>query len=216
MITVPEVVEELVKQKPLLEEGLASDIINLSSLAREFQPFIQKKLYKDIQTGAIVMALKRLSLKLKKQQNKISSLLINIGDITVRSNLVEFTYTNSPTLALKQSILLQDVDQEKSAFLTLTRGVYETTVIISSSLEKEVERVFQGEHLKSKFDNLSAITLILPESALNQSGVYYTILKKLAWEDINFIEGISSMTELTIILKSSLVDKAFSTLKNLS
>ncbi len=65
MITVPEVVEEMVKESPFLEEALEADLINLSSLARQMQKEIQKKLYKDIQIGAIVMALKRLLPKLK-------------------------------------------------------------------------------------------------------------------------------------------------------
>ena len=64
--------------------------------------------------------------------------------------------------------------------------------------------------------DLSAITLILPKEAVFVPGVYYSVLKALAWEGINFVEVVSSYTELTIILQNSNVDRAFSVLKNLS
>ena len=63
---------------------------------------------------------------------------------------------------------------------------------------------------------LSAITIILPKEAVFVPGVYYSVLKALAWEGINFVEVVSSYTELTIILQNSNVDRAFSVLKNLS
>lgn len=216
MITVPEVVEELVKQSPFLEEGLALGIINYSALARQLQPQIREKLYKDIREGAIVMALKRLSGKLQSRQAPASSLLHKLSDITVRSNLIEFTFTNSPTLVEKQCRLLTEAAQEKGAFLTFTHGVFETTLIVSAGLEKEAERVFTGENLRSKIADLSSITLILPRESVSQAGVYYQILKSLAWEGISFTEVVSSLTELTVILENSQVDRAFSVLKNLS
>lgn len=214
MITVPEVVEELVKRRPFLEEGLSLGVINLSSLARYFQPEIQKKLYKDIKVGAIVMALKRLEKKLQVGSPISPIPQIFLTDLSVRSNLVEFTFQNSPTLMEKQEKILQLASKEKSSFLTFTHGVFETTLIISANLEKEVGEIFEGEALVSKFTHLSAITLILPKETVYQPGSYYQILKKLAWEGINFIEIISSQTELTIILEEKWVDKAFSVIKN--
>ncbi|MFA5932508.1 MAG: aspartate kinase [Microgenomates group bacterium] len=216
MITVPEIVEEMIKQTPFLEEGLSLGIIDLSSLARKFQPEIQKKLYKDIQIGAIVMALKRLSSTLKIKQQKSNPLFAGLDNMTVRSNLIEYSFENSPTLSEKEIELLSCVDKEKDGFLTFTHGVFETTLIISSIFTKEVERIYKGETLRLKLNNLSAITLILPKEALNQPGVYYTVLKTLAWEGINVIEGISSFTELTLTFENSQVDKAFSALKKLS
>lgn len=214
MVTVPEVVERLVKQSPFLEEVLSSDLINLSSLARKFQPQIRQELLKDIQTGAIIMALKRLSGKLQTRSDSQAS-PICITDLTVRSNLMEFTFRNSPTLMKKQEKLFQIASKEQNSFLTFTHGLFETTLIISTSLEKEVLDIFKREKLISKFKELSTITIILPKTTAYQSGVYYKILRKLYWEQINIVEAISSLTELTIILENSEVDKAFSVLKNL-
>jgi aspartokinase len=46
-------------------------------------------------------------------------------------------------------------------------------------------------------------------------GVYYPILKALAWAGINFIEIISVSSELTIIFRDKDVDRAFSVIKGL-
>ncbi len=217
MITVPEVVEQIVKESPFLEEGLSKRIINLSSLAREIQSEIAEKLLKDIRIGAIVMALKRLSKQIKhKNSGELSEILKNISDITVRSNILEFAFENSSTLLEKQRRLLDVIYTEKNTFFTTSTGVYETSLFVSRNLEPQVKKTFQDEKLRYGMDDLSAITLILPKEAVFVPGVYYSVLKALAWEGINFIEVVSSYTELTIILQNSNVDRAFSILKKLS
>lgn len=209
MLILSKIIADIIKETPFLEEGLSLGIINLSSLSRKLQPEIENKLSKDVQAGAIIMALKRLEGKL--QSHPIPQ--ISLNDLTVRSNLVEFTFANSSALIEKQRQVLELATKEKKSFLTFTHGVFETTLIISNTLEKESEKIFQGETLISKFTSLSAVTIVLSKEIVKQSGVYYQILKRLAWEGINIVEVISSMTELTIILDQTNVDKAFSVLK---
>lgn len=216
MITIPEVVEELVKQSPFLEEALSQGLINNSSLARRLKSQIDKKLFKDVQPGAIIMALSRLEQKLANKQFKHHIVLGQIKNITVRSDIIEFTFLNSPALTDKQREFMHSIENDKAAFITFAQGVYETTLFISSNLEQKVNNIFKDETLKAKFENLSSITLILPEEAVNTPGIYYQILKVLAWEGINFVDIISSFTELSIFLEEDKVDKAFSALKNIS
>ena len=215
MITVPEVTEEIIKRSPFLEDGLSRDIVNLSSLARIIQPQIQDKLLKEIKLGAIVMALKRISARLKKESSDLKPIFEKISDLTVRSNIIYNTFDNSPEMLEKQQILLQKASQEKTAFLTFTQGVFETAIFASSVLEKDIKEIFKSENLRFHTNDLSSITIILPEEAVEIPGVYYSILKVLAWEGINFVEVISSFTELTIFLNSNKVDRAFSALKQL-
>ena len=44
------------------------------------------------------------------------------------------------------------------------------------------------------------------------SGVHYTLLKQLAWHDINLVEAVSTYSEFTIVLRRDVVDRAFSVL----
>lgn len=216
MFTIAEVVEELISKKPFLEEGLSRGLINHSALARELQPQIEERLYKDVQLGAIVMALKRLSeTRLHPGGGRrLDEIIGQLGDMTVRSNIVEYTFVNSPTLADKQTKLMHQASLQSNSFLTITDGVFETTFFASANLKHAIEDHLSGEKIKNQADNLSSITIIIPEAATDIPGVYYSILKKLAWNGINFVEVVSSFTELTIFMRSEDIDRAFSVLKN--
>ncbi len=216
MFTVSDIVEELVAKQPFIEEGLSRDLINLSSLARELKPQIEKKLFKEVQLGSIVMALKRLSerTQMSDKTSQLNHVLTLLGDMTVRSNIVEFTFENSSTLAEKQIALMHEASKLPNSFLTITDGVFETAFFASQSLSDSIEQHFPNEKMKNKVTGLSSITLVVPTEALDVPGVYYSILKKLAWNGINFIEVVSSFTELTIFMRNEDVDRAFSVLKN--
>lgn len=216
MITIPEVVEELIAKQPFIEEGLSRGLINLSALARELQPQVEKRLYKEVQLGAIVMALKRLSesrLHPGGAATKLEQILGQLGDMTVRSNIVEYTLDNSSTLPQKQTKLMAEQEKLTNSFLTITDGVFETTFFASQNLEATIDQLFAGETVKNKQIGLSSITIIIPFEATDVPGVYYSILKKLAWNGINFIEVVSSYTELTIFIRNEDIDRAFSVLK---
>ena len=91
--TVSDSVSEIVSRKPFLEEALASGLINLSSLARDIYPEVSKRMEKEVKHGAIVMALKRLKPAVNYQINERIKLVVDLmGDITVRSNLADYTF----------------------------------------------------------------------------------------------------------------------------
>jgi hypothetical protein len=196
-----------------MEEGLAAGIINLSALARKILPQIEKELMKKVEEMTVVMALKRLSLKIEEKSCVIAEFLKNMGDLTVRSNLVEFTFRNSDSLLEKQKLLLEELGDFRDEFVTITRGVFEVAIIVNADAEKMVEEIFKQEKKISKITNLSAIIIKLPVEAVSVPGVHYSILKHLAWENINVVEMVSTFTEFTIIIGKDQIDRAFSILK---
>lgn len=216
MITTSQLVEEAVLRSPFLEEGLARGLINYSALARQLKPEFEKRLYKKLEVGSIVMALQRLSKRLtSNKDSKLTAILKNLTDFTVRSNIVLFTFANSPTLGEKQQKIMEISSRLPNGFLTITDGVFETAFFASANLESHFEEIFEKEQLKNKQTDLSSLTIIIPEEALDVPGVYYSILKSLAFDGINFIEVVSSYTELTIFLRSKDIERAFAVLKKL-
>lgn len=213
MITISQVVVEIIRQTPFLEEDITRGLINYSALAREIKPGLERKLLKKIKTGAIIMALRRTSKKIKSKL-ALKNVFKSTPDMIVRSNLVEFTFINSPSLLTKLRELLEKIEDQNRFFITITQGVFETGVIVSKDLEKRIESIFKVEKVKSKLIDLSSITIKLPEENISTPGVYYFILKSLAWKNINVIEVVSTYHENTLILKTNDVDEAFSILKN--
>ena len=211
MITINELLEQIILRTPFLEEGLSQGIINLSALSRKIRPQIEKELLKPVSESAILMALKRL---LPDIMSKSETMDINLkaGDITVRSGLTEYTYLKSATLIENKMQLLDEIKSSGDFFVTITQGVHETTTIVNSSLEKRLEEIFRGETLVKKIDDLAAITIRLTGEMVYLPGVHYNILKQLAWHNINIIEVVSTYTEFNIILQKKEVDTSFSIL----
>ena len=212
MISVSQAVEDIVKRTPSLGEALGKGIINHSSLARLIKPQIEKTLFKDVQEGSVVVALNRLSKKLKKMETRQTKLQ-GIGDLTVRSNLVDYTFLNSPTLGNAQDKLLKRVVDNKDVFITISNGIRQVTIIASQTLEADIKEIFKNEASICGIENLSSLTVKIPIEATKIPGVLYSILKILAWEGINLIEFISTFTELTLVMDSKDIDRAFSVIK---
>ena len=99
MLTISQAVEKVVKVKPFVIEALAEGLLNISSLARQIHPMVEKLADKPVKQGAIVMALNRLVPHLDNNASpSFEDTLGNIGDIIVRSNLIDFTFSNSPDI----------------------------------------------------------------------------------------------------------------------
>jgi hypothetical protein len=213
VITTASVVEDLVRESPLLEEGLAIGVLNLSALARRLRPRVEAALARRASDAAVMMALKRLAPRAIPPERPVVKLLRQLRDLTVRSSLVEFTYRSSPTLLERQRDLLHAIARERDVFLTHTQGVYEATLIASARLAPKIEAAFKGERLVSRLDDLSAIVIPLPAKSVDTPGVHYTLLKQLALRGLNVVEVVSTYGELTIIVAKEDVDRAFSILK---
>ena len=78
-----------------------------------------------------------------------------------------------------------------------------------------IEKVLITESLINSMLNLSSITIKLPKENQEQSGVYYFILKQLAWADIPLQEVISTTHEMTIVVKEEDINETFAILMDL-
>lgn len=216
MKTVASVVEQYLKTKPFLLSSLSEGIINLTSLARVIMPDIELHLGKDIKQGAVVMALKRISEELDfKISHKVSKVMQNIGEITVRSSLIDYTFITSDTLLDNQAKLISEINKLKDVFYTSSRGVNETNIVVSSSVTELVETLLKTEKVLNKKENLSSITVKLPQENVSVPGVYYYIFQSLAWEGIIINEVISTTNEFTIIVDENQIDIAFKVMKDI-
>lgn len=195
---------------------MTENLINISALARKIKPEIEKATGKDIKEGAIVMAIKRMTPGVyHKLDVKIKNVIGGIGDFLVRSDLVDFTYENSESLREAQNKLIHEIGEDTDSFFTLCKGITETTYILNSKYVEAAKRSFASERLKAHNKDLSSITVKLPETNTETYGVYYYIMKHLAWEGINIEQVVSTANEFTAIVNSNDIDDAFKILMQL-
>ena len=216
MKTIAATVVDYIKTKPYLSSALSDGIINFTSLARTIQGDIEERTKKPVKPGAIVMALKRISDTADFVQTKqIIKVLKNLGDITVRSSLVDYSFLISDSLLVAQSNLLIEIEHKKEVFYTSSRGVSESNIIVSQNIAPLVDELFKDESCFSKTENLSSITMKLPSENVTIPGIYYFIFQRLSWEGVNINEVISTSNEFTILMHEDQVNTAFTVIKNL-
>lgn len=216
MRTIQEAVETTIRKTPFIEEALHEKLINVSSLARIILPEVTKSLKKEVKVGAVMMAINRLSpvseLRIRKN---IKRLALDLGDVIVRSDLCDFTFKNTPSLLKEIAKILSKSADSNDYFLTVSQGIFETNIVTSKNLKPFVEDIFKSEVLINNVNDLASITIKLPKENLDQSGIYYFILKQFAWANIAVQEVISTTHEMTIVVKEADVNETFSILMDL-
>jgi len=214
--TIATCVEEIIRSSPFLEEGLSRQIINFSALAKDLNQPISEMLKKPVKDGAIMMALRRHQQPFNlSNSGRLNKVFQNLGDITVRSNLSDFTFQNSKSLINSHAQVLNKISANNQIFYAFTRGMFESNIIISTSEKESILEAFKDEALIGSQNNLSAISIYLPKGNSKVSGLYYQIFKRLAWDKITLYEVVSTTNEFTIVVEDDLVDKAFSVIKRL-
>ena len=213
MVTVSHIARKIVERKPFLEEALSRGLINYGALADQMKGEIEKELGKEVERAAILMALRRLKEELEESFVRQATVKFRESDITIKSDLIEVTYLKSYSIINNIRKLYDSVDFSKGDFLTITHGLYEITIISSKKYGGKIESVFASEKLVKKISSLSSLTVRIPEEAINTIGLFYVLTKAINWENIPIVEIVSTLTELTFILKEDDISRAFGVIK---
>lgn len=216
MITVPEATEKIIKRSRYLSEAISKDLINISALATYIKPEIEEMLLKKVSKASVIMAIRRAKLNLgQKPQSRYKAIFKSPPEMIIRSNLSLISLMNSNGLYKSCVDFFNSHPIQKKHFFTLTEGLSETTIALSTSIKKEFINYVGKENIIIDVDNLSSITVQLPKEAIMSSGVVYFFLKSIAWEEINIVEIISTSFEITFLFENKDINKAFSIFKSL-
>ncbi|MCC8358633.1 hypothetical protein [Salinimicrobium sediminilitoris] len=206
MKTISTCVHDIIKHQPFLDDALARNIINFSSLAVDLQPQVEKEMRKPVKQGSIIMALRRYHPKRSKFTTKNFR---ELGDMIVRSGITEYTYLNSQNIVARKAELLHEIKDQTGIFLNYSSNFQESNFLVSTSLQPLIEKIFQEEQLVSISEELSSITIALPEKNTKTVGLYFYIFKLLAYEGIPVYEIISTSNYFTLFLEKEYLNQAF-------
>ena len=206
MKTITTCVHDIIRHQPFLDDAIARDIVNFSGLAADIQPEVEKEMRKPVKQGSIIMALRRYA----PQRTKINmQSLREMGDIIVRSGIIEYTFLNSKTIIANKARLLEAVKDQTGVYLNYSSNYQESNILVSSSLTDLVEKCFRNEVRVSVKDELSSITIGLPKNSSQTVGLYFYIFKLLAYEGIPVFEMISTSNYFALFLEKEYINKAF-------
>lgn len=214
MVTVSLIVKKIVSGQPFVEEALSSGIINIANLAENLLPSVEKELGKKIRLPAIVMALRRYSEEIS--QHRKHSKFDYSGELIIKTNICDFTAAKTTALMAKLKTIHNLVNLERGDTLNVIIGNNEVSIIISDKHEEKLKDFLSGEKILNKEQNLVSLTTIFKsEKFTDTPGVIFNIIRKLAWENVNIYEIVSTMTELTFILSKKDSMKAYNVLQEL-
>ncbi|MDX1761213.1 MAG: hypothetical protein R3218_03585 [Christiangramia sp.] len=206
MKTISTCVHDIIKHQPFLDDALARNIINFSSLAADLQPQVEKEMRKPVKQGSIIMALRRYHPKRSKFNAKNFR---ELGDMIVRSGITEYTYLNSKDIIARKAELLNAIKDQNGIFLNYSSNFQESNFLVSTTLQPLIQKIFKNEQLVSVSEELSSITIALPEKNTKTVGLYFYIFKLLAYEGIPVYEIISTSNYFTLFLEKEYVNQAF-------
>ena len=214
MVTVSHLVKKLLENKPFLLEGLGKGIISHGNLADELKPKIEKELGKKVKDAAIIMALRRYSEELSERT--LSNKIFNFkGEIMMKTNICDFNVIKTPNLLNKIKSLYNLVDLERGDSLNIIVGNNEVSIVTNEKHKDRVVRFLKGEKIINKEFNLVALTIVFSGDFLHTPGIVFQSVRRLAWENINILEIISTLTELTFIISKENSMKSYDVLQEL-
>ena len=212
MVTISHLVKKYVDSKPLLMEALSQNIVNFANLAEQMQDEIEKELDKRVKTSAIVMALRRYAEQM--EQKSVQKKKFNYdSEIIMKTNLCDVTVLKNHQTFDKIKRLQNMVDYEKGDILNIIQGNYEITIILPQKYQAKLKELLAGEKILNIQKDLVSITLHYSKDFFYTPGVLANITRKLAWENINVFENISTMTELTFIVSSGDATRAYNVMQ---
>ncbi len=181
-------IEKVVKNNFVFTEIILRDIVNYRKLAK----LLQKDYGIDASIETIAIALQRLKRKLN---TKIKFKEQELYEVNIRNNIVILSVKkNNET---KKRITRM---QSEDYFFSYMESKKYYEIICNKLSYENVKKVF-NEHLLYLEQDLSLITIRFSERILKTPGILATILRDLAFNNINVFLIYTTHKEINIVIK---------------
>jgi aspartokinase len=210
MRTISQHVRAVIEETPFLGEVMAEGLGNCAAIARAIQKDVEKRVMEKVSLQAVAMALHRLPQKEKSARFGFKYLR-DINDITLRSDLTLIFIHGSSSVFERLATFEK---KHPESVHGVTKGLAETLIIARREEGKALEMIFNKTVSRIQ-ERVTAITMRLPDASMAVPGVYYPILKALAWKGINVVEVVSAVTELTLFVEDQNVERSLQTIRTL-
>lgn len=213
MASISNCVKQIINRSPFINEMLAQNIISYSNLARFIQPKVEAMYGSEVKHSAIVMAVRRHGEDLQAEgafprRGKIEY------EISVKTNIYDVNFVRSDAFVSRLSSLYDEVKPQKGDFLNVSIGSHEISLAVSDKFRAAVEEMVKGEEILHRNEDMVALTISFTGDFLQTPGILYMATRKLAWENINLTEIVSTMNELTFVIERADSMRAYDVLQS--
>lgn len=204
-------VKSIINRSPFISEMLIQDVISFSNLARYLQPKVEELYGEEVSTASIVMAVRRYSEELKRMRPQAKAKLDY--EIQMKTNIYDVNFRPGEDFHNKLAGLYEAIHPHAGDFLNMTVGSHESSICVSEKHRALVDKVMEGQEVLHRYTDLVALTIIFHGDFLQTPGIMYLACRKLAWENINIIEIVSTMNVLTFVISREDSHRAYKALE---
>ena len=197
--TISQEVKNIIDKSPFLSEMLVRDIVSYSNLANEIRPAVEERLTKAVNPPAIVMALRRYADELRDEAKRRPRLKMSY-ELSMKTNIFDVNLQRNENSINILNRLYNSVQLAKGEFLNVSLGTFEMSISISDKYTSTLEELISGETVLNEFHDLVAITIAFSGNFVETPGLVYMAVRKLALENINVIEILSTMNVLSFVV----------------
>src|SRR3989344_1360357 len=196
-------------RNPEVETCYQNGLINRRSLARRL---VKEGMAKGNQGEAVVAMLRRFEFKKIQEKNKA---IFKDIKINVKDRVIIFDFDKEKELVRTLDKLIAHTNYDKGDTLKIVVGSSSIKVFLDEEKEGALKDILHKFHLKKKYKNLSEISMIFPDVAIDEIGIISTVAKELAVNGIVITELLTPTPELLIYVDEQYVLKAYEVLKRL-
>ncbi|MCK9286249.1 MAG: hypothetical protein PHU24_00380 [Sphaerochaetaceae bacterium] len=213
MESVSNCVKQIIDRTPFLYEMLIQGILSYSNYAQSIMPTVRQMHGREVKLSAIVMAIRRYAEELRKKEAEQQPSNLKY-EIIMKTNIFDLNLVRNDSIMAKLGKLYDAVSPSKGDFLNVTLGSHEVSLSVSEKYRPLVEDLVRDEQVLHQMGDLVALSLVFSGDFMSTPGIVYEAVRKLAWEQINVNEIISTMNELTFVIRRDDSMKAFAVLQS--
>lgn len=212
MMSIPEIVREIITRNRSIYDCMKMDLINYTALAVKIQPEIEKILGNSVNVNTVVVAIKRYadSFEIKEEVKEESALknarlALTDGILDIKFSIKDSSEIDPTTILDQFSKITDNYEffRVSDSFRFLTEDVDE----IRQMFEKHPNR-------KNMFSaGLAKIKISIPPNQ-NQSDVVSYVAEVLHSEGIEIINAYFSQDSIIIVLNERNASKAYDILRS--
>lgn len=213
--SVSSIVKRLINSSPFISEMLIEEVISFSNLAQYLKPKVEELYTGPVTLPSIVMAIRRYAEELKKENHLKEKGRKKIEyELSMKSNIYDVNITFSRTFISKLPQLYSLVRQEAGDFINVSVGEREIVIVVSDKYKNYLDELTKKENITQQEKDMVAVSIFFKdETFLETPGVTYLATRKLAWENINIYEIVSTLKGLTFIIKKEDSIRAYALLQ---
>ena len=194
-------VKDVINRSPFISEMLIQEVISFSNLASFIKPKVEQLYGGEVSNASIVMAIRRYAQDLKKQ-NKVSDGGRKIDyELSMKTSIYDVNIARSKAFIESLPDLYDQVHPDSGDFLNVSIGEHEIVVTVSDKHRALIDEMVKKEKVIARESDMVALTIVFKDNFLETPGITYLATRKLAWENINIFEIVSTLNVLTFIIR---------------